>query len=85
MLADLKPIFGKVLVILIIVLVYYLITIYNHIELFKVKRESFEDAINNEKNNNENTNYLKLKETYIKPNSKTLDILYSNHVSNENK
>ena len=82
MLADLKPIFGKVLVILIIVLVYYLITKYNHIELFKDKRESFEDAINNEKNNNANTNYLKLKETYIKPNSKTLDILYSNHVSN---
>ena len=30
MLADLKPIFGKVLVILIIVLVYYLITKYNN-------------------------------------------------------
>ena len=78
MLADLKPIFGKVLVILIIVLVYYLITKYSNIELIEDKIETFEDTINNEK-----INYLKLKETYIKPNDKTLDILYSNHVTNE--
>ena len=78
MLADLKPIFAKVLVILIIVLVYFTITKYSNIELFEEISEPFENTINNEK-----TNYLKLKETYIKPNTKTLDILYSNHVNNE--
>jgi len=84
MLADLKPIFGKVLVILIIVLVYYLIKKYSTIELFEDTIETFEDTIDNEKHN-----YLKLKETYIKSshtndtNNKTLDILYSNHVDNE--
>mgnify|MGYP003989118187 FL=1 len=81
MLADLKPIFGKVLVILIIVLIYYLITKYSNIELTKETIEPFEETINNEKNN-----YLKLKETYIKSNNtnnKTLDILYSNHINNE--
>jgi hypothetical protein len=78
MLADLKPIFSKVLVILIIVVVYFTITKYSNIELFEEISEPFENTINNEK-----TNYLKLKETYIKPNTKTLDILYSNHVNNE--
>ena len=78
MLADLKPIFAKVLVILIIVLVYFTITKYSNIELFEEISEPFENTINNEK-----TNYLKLKETYIKPNTKTLHILYSNHVNNE--
>ena len=78
MLVDLKPIFAKVLVILIIVLVYFTITKYSNIELFEEISEPFENTINNEK-----TNYLKLKETYIKPNTKTLDILYSNHVNNE--
>ena len=80
MLSDLKPIFGKVLVILIIVLVYSLIIKYSNIELVEETIEPFEDTINNEK-----TNYLKLKETYIKPNTKTLDILYSNHINNEDK
>ena len=78
MLVDLKPIFAKVLVILIIVLVYFTITKYSNIELFEEISEPFENTINNEK-----TNYLKLKETYIKPNTKTLDILYSNRVNNE--
>ena len=81
MLSDLKPIFGKVLVILIIVLIYYLITKYSNIELTEETIEPFEETINNEKNN-----YLKLKETYIKSNNinnKTLDILYSNHINNE--
>lgn len=81
MLSDLKPIFGKVLVILIIVLLYYLITKYSNIELTEETIEPFEETINNEKNN-----YLKLKETYIKSNNtnnKTLDILYSNHINNE--
>jgi len=78
MLADLKPIFAKVLVILIIVVVYFTITKYSNIELFEEISEPFENTINNEK-----TNYLKLKETYIKPNTKTLDILYSNRVNNE--
>ena len=78
MLADLKPIVGKVLVILIIVFVYYLITKYNSNKLSEEILEPFEEIIKNEK-----INYLKLKETYIKPNDKTLDILYSNHVSNE--
>lgn len=81
MISDLKPIVGKVLVILIIVLVYYLIikySNYNNNELSETTLEPFEETIQNE-----NINYLKLKETYIKPNDKTLDILYSNHVSNE--
>jgi len=80
MLADLKPIFGKVLVILIIVLAYYLITKYNNETRNEINStfESFENNINKNK-----TNYIKLKETYIEPKDTSLDLLYTNYSGEE--
>ena len=79
MLADLKPIFGKVLVILIIVLSYYLITKYNkkHSDIINTV-ESFENNINKNK-----TDYLKLKETYIEGKDTSLELLYTNYSGEE--
>ena len=67
MLADLKYIFAKVLIILIIVFIYYLITKYN-MPNKNNDIETFEDKIEKEK-----INYLKLKETYIEPEGTTLE------------
>jgi hypothetical protein len=81
MLADLKPIFGKSLVILIIVLIYYLITKYNNNENSSEINntvESFENNINKNK-----TDYLKLKETYIEPQDTSLELLYTNYSGEE--
>ena len=80
MLADLKPIFGKVLVILIIVLAYYLITKYNNETRNEINStfESFENNINKNK-----TDYLKLKETYIEPQDTSLELLYTNYSGEE--
>jgi len=80
MLADLKPIFGKVLVILIIVLVYYLITKYNNENRNEINNtfEAFENNINKNK-----TDYLKLKETYIEPQDTSLELLYTNYSGEE--
>ena len=80
MLADLKPIFGKVLVILIIVLVYYLITKYNNENRNEINNtfEAFENNINKNK-----TDYLKLKETYIEPQNTSLELLYTNYSGEE--
>ena len=80
MLADLKPIFGKVLVILIIVLAYYLITKYNNENSSEIINtvESFENNINKNK-----TDYLKLKETYIEPQDTSLELLYTNYSGEE--
>jgi len=77
MLADLKPILGKVLVILIIVLIYYLITKYNNSEI----DNSFETFVNNIEQNKKD--YLKLKETYIEPKSTSLELLYTNYSGEE--
>ena len=83
MLADLKHIFVKVLIILIIVLIYYLITKYtntnihtNNDEINKI--ETFEDKIEKEK-----INYLKLKETYVEPEGTSLELLYTNYSGDE--
>jgi len=76
MLTDLKHIFAKVLIILIIVFIYYVITKYYMTD--KNNIETFEDKIEKEK-----INYLKLKETYIEPEGTTLELLYTNYSGDE--
>jgi len=76
MLSNLKTIYGKVLVILIIVLAYYLITKYNSES--NNTFEAFENNINKNK-----TDYLKLKETYIESKETSLELLYTNYSGEE--
>ena len=75
MLYNLKTIFIKAFCILLFIIIFYILTnnsLYN-------KYESFEDCIELEK-----INYLKLNETYVKPQDKlSLDLLYANYSGEE--
>ena len=80
MLAKLKPILGKILVILILVLIYYLIIKYSTSSNSELNNtlESFVNNIEKEKQD-----YLKLKETYIEPEKTSLELLYTNYSGEE--
>ena len=86
MLAELKPILGKILVILILVLLYYLITKYNsggnsYASSNSKINNTLESFVNNIEK--EKQDYLKLKETYIEPETTSLELLYTNYSGEE--
>ena len=82
MISNWKHIILKLICILLFIFIYYKITDSNWFNSnntnVKSQIEEFEDSIENEK-----IHYIKLKETYIDPSDKTLDLLYANYFGEE--
>jgi hypothetical protein len=78
MIQNWKTILLKILSIILFIIIFYKLTNSSFFNNSNISYETFEDSIETEK-----INYLKLNETYIEPQEKTLDLLYSNYSGEE--
>ena len=85
MINDLTGILSKLLVVIIIIIIFYIINkyLYNNSLGNSLGISLSENFENNDTVNKKEITYTKLKETYVEPNPKTLDILYANYSGEE--
>ena len=78
MIQNWKTLLLKILSIILFIIIFYKLTNSSFFSNSNISYETFEDSIETEK-----INYLKLNETYIEPQDKTLDLLYANYSGEE--